>query len=51
MKMMNGRLPMKKDGLINILANDIAVMKEGFGKGYLVIIERVVEKAERKAAL
>ena len=36
---------------VDTLANDIAAMKEGSGKGYLVIIEKVIEKAERKAVL
>ena len=36
---------------LDTLANNIAAMKDGSGKGYLAIIERVVEKAAAKAAL
>ena len=36
---------------VDTLAKDIAAMKEGSGKGYLAIIEKVIEKAERKAIL
>ena len=39
------------EGWLDTLANDITAMKEGSGKGYLAIIERVVKKAERKTAL